>query len=466
MSARRPVSRVLSGRCRPWMTIPLGRPSPDASRDLPENRRGKAPGPVARPHSPIWSCSRWGLPCRRRYRNRGALLPHRFTLTAQRPKAPRRSVLCGTVPGIAPAGRYPAPSFRGARTFLHHRGKPRRQRPSGRLARALARTARRALSTKPAEDASSSPGRASAVRTAGRKCRQNATQAARAGLLRVDVGLAPGRSGRSRRRRAPGRTARRSTPPALGAGQIAMPSANRRYQSNNSPGSCLRSGATSEWPSTRSGGMSWRVLMSLARATSASICAQLERAIAELVAGIDDLDPDRAGVDVALALPGADAGVPGALLLRHHAIDLAVLVDHVVRADLGLRVAQPAQRLARVRHAGVVQHQDVDLLPGRPVVAIGRWQLFDRQGAGRRRCSLGQLGGRGSVGHGRSGQIPVLVAGATTAGRRSTIMPTPATVAKPPTIICQVTASSRSSAPAATPIIGSSRVKGITWFTG
>src|SRR5688572_21667503 len=33
-------------------------------------------------YSPIWSCSRWGLPCRRRYRNRGALLPHRFTLTA------------------------------------------------------------------------------------------------------------------------------------------------------------------------------------------------------------------------------------------------------------------------------------------------------------------------------------------------------------------------------------------------
>src|SRR3546814_5336300 len=29
---------------------------------------------------PIWSCSRWGLPCRFRCRNRGALLPHRFTL--------------------------------------------------------------------------------------------------------------------------------------------------------------------------------------------------------------------------------------------------------------------------------------------------------------------------------------------------------------------------------------------------
>ena len=30
---------------------------------------------------PTWSCSRWGLPCRDRYRPRGALLPHPFTLT-------------------------------------------------------------------------------------------------------------------------------------------------------------------------------------------------------------------------------------------------------------------------------------------------------------------------------------------------------------------------------------------------
>ena len=32
--------------------------------------------------APIRSCSRWGLPCRRRCRRRGALLPHRFTLAA------------------------------------------------------------------------------------------------------------------------------------------------------------------------------------------------------------------------------------------------------------------------------------------------------------------------------------------------------------------------------------------------
>ncbi len=35
------------------------------------------------PHAatPIWSCSGWGLPCRFCYQSRGALLPHRFTLT-------------------------------------------------------------------------------------------------------------------------------------------------------------------------------------------------------------------------------------------------------------------------------------------------------------------------------------------------------------------------------------------------
>jgi len=31
--------------------------------------------------SPIWSCSGWGLPCHWCYHQRGALLPHHFTLT-------------------------------------------------------------------------------------------------------------------------------------------------------------------------------------------------------------------------------------------------------------------------------------------------------------------------------------------------------------------------------------------------
>ncbi len=127
-SARRPISRVLSRPLAgPWMTIPLGRPLPDASRDLPGRRRRKrawpAPVPcgIGRPAAPMRSCSRWGLPCRPRYRRRGALLPHPFTLTGGAALAGhgnRRFAFCGTFPGVAPAGHYPAPCFRGARTFL------------------------------------------------------------------------------------------------------------------------------------------------------------------------------------------------------------------------------------------------------------------------------------------------------------------------------------------------------------
>jgi hypothetical protein len=69
---------------------------------------------------PIRSCSRCGLPCRFRCRSRGALLPHLFTLTRLRSLrcGGGRFVLCGTVPGVAPAGCYPAPYVDGARTFL------------------------------------------------------------------------------------------------------------------------------------------------------------------------------------------------------------------------------------------------------------------------------------------------------------------------------------------------------------
>ena len=108
--------------------IPLGRPSPGASCDRPERRRGGPPDicgiAPAMPAAPTWSCSRGGFPCRRRCRRRGALLPHHFTLAA-RPGTPMRvwrCAFCGTVPGVAPAGRYPAPYLRGARTFLSPRG--------------------------------------------------------------------------------------------------------------------------------------------------------------------------------------------------------------------------------------------------------------------------------------------------------------------------------------------------------
>ena len=118
-NARRPVSRVLSLR-EQGMTIHLGRSSPNASCGLPGRRRGNPPaqGRSPMPVAPIRPSSRWGLPCRRRYRRRGALLPHPFTLTRLRRSERRRFAFCGTVPRVAPAGCYPAPCPHGARTFL------------------------------------------------------------------------------------------------------------------------------------------------------------------------------------------------------------------------------------------------------------------------------------------------------------------------------------------------------------
>ena len=110
---------------RPGTAIHLRRASLRASCDQPGQRDGNVPASTAldfsrsaSPAAPIRSCSRWGLPCRPRCRGRGALLPHHFTLA--RPWFPMRGryVFCGTVPGVAPAGGWPAPYSRGARTFL------------------------------------------------------------------------------------------------------------------------------------------------------------------------------------------------------------------------------------------------------------------------------------------------------------------------------------------------------------
>jgi len=104
-SGSRPISRVLSRA-----TIHLGRASPRASSDLPGNSRG--PRVRARKPAcfPIWSCSRWGLPCRR------VLPPARCALTApfhpcrhRIAAALGRSALCCTFRGLAPPRRYLAP---------------------------------------------------------------------------------------------------------------------------------------------------------------------------------------------------------------------------------------------------------------------------------------------------------------------------------------------------------------------
>jgi len=82
--------------------------------------------------APTWSCSRWGLPCRFRYRKRGALLPHLFTLASGRSRLavcflwhcpwgrPRRT-LSGTVFPWSPDFPPPAPkSAKGGHPAVWH----------------------------------------------------------------------------------------------------------------------------------------------------------------------------------------------------------------------------------------------------------------------------------------------------------------------------------------------------------
>jgi hypothetical protein len=87
--ARQPVSRVLSpppnratGDGHSSRASVAGRLARPTRTTGPGNRPSRRSGSVV----PTWSCSRWGLPCRRRCRRRGALLPHPFTF-ARRPAA-------------------------------------------------------------------------------------------------------------------------------------------------------------------------------------------------------------------------------------------------------------------------------------------------------------------------------------------------------------------------------------------
>src|SRR5262249_5795564 len=65
--------------------------------------------------------------------------------------------------------------------------------------------------------------------------------------------------------------------------------------------------------------------------------------IVEVVAGIVNFDADRAGIEVGLARPAALTGVPRALRLGHHLRDAALLVDEIMRRDLGLLARQPLE---------------------------------------------------------------------------------------------------------------------------
>ena len=100
------VSRVL------YLTIIyLDIPLPACSSDLPPGRqRATARQKAVRP---FWSCSGWGLHETYVTIYPRELLPHDFTLTAN-----AAVCFCCTFPIVTYAGRYPASSPCGARTFL------------------------------------------------------------------------------------------------------------------------------------------------------------------------------------------------------------------------------------------------------------------------------------------------------------------------------------------------------------
>jgi len=71
-------------------------------------RAGETLGRLAAPRAiPIWPCSWRGLPCRRRCRRRGGLLPHRFTL-ALRPEGRRAVWSLWRFPSGRPGRALPA----------------------------------------------------------------------------------------------------------------------------------------------------------------------------------------------------------------------------------------------------------------------------------------------------------------------------------------------------------------------
>ena len=90
------------------------------------------------------------------------------------------------------------------------------------------------------------------------------------------------------------------------------------------------------------------------------------------MAGIVDLDADRAGIEVGLSRPQALAGMPGPLLFGDELGDPSLLVDEVMTRDARLWPRQPIERAFRRLHAGVMQDEHVGLQPVAPRLAVRR----------------------------------------------------------------------------------------------
>ncbi len=94
------VSRVLSAPLPGERIICLSDPT---RNPVPRDAERAAPG------SPIWSCTRWGLPCPRDYSWGGGLLPHLFTLTRPKPGGLFSAALSVGTPRGVVSRVYPGP---------------------------------------------------------------------------------------------------------------------------------------------------------------------------------------------------------------------------------------------------------------------------------------------------------------------------------------------------------------------
>ena len=138
--SRQPAYKPGSGRHAKGFAcvtaIPLGRRSPGASSNLPGRQD---PDTIPKLHfRASLTPSLFGLApggvCPAAGVTAGAVRSYRtISPLPWSTEAPRRYVFCGTVPGFAPAGCYPAPFVRGARTFLSGNLSVSPERPSDRL---------------------------------------------------------------------------------------------------------------------------------------------------------------------------------------------------------------------------------------------------------------------------------------------------------------------------------------------
>ena len=119
-AAVKPISRILFRLRPPSPGLATGRrrasadddhsssPGIAAGVEQPTRRRV---GRAVLERLPIWSCSVRGLACHSCYQERGALLPHLFTLTlrlAAKRRVERRYIFCATFRQVTLPGRYPA----------------------------------------------------------------------------------------------------------------------------------------------------------------------------------------------------------------------------------------------------------------------------------------------------------------------------------------------------------------------